>query len=131
MKYILTLITCLIAVMSFGQTFGDEPFTYVENMPSFPGGDAGFINIYEKEFHPQAECNKEDKKAYVVLQFMVDTVGRMVNPIIVKGLDCCNAEALRTIKALSEQDVRWSPGRHAGRKVNVTKTVAVKCRLNN
>jgi hypothetical protein len=127
MKAFFLLLLSLIATNGFAQAANDAPFTYVEVMPVFPGGDKALDQFLADEFKSQTACAKEDKKAYVVLQFVVDTSGYVKSPQVIKGLDCCNKEALRVVNLINDRGLRWVPGSHNNRKVNVLKTVVVRC----
>lgn len=125
------VITCLSFLMSLhtgmlaAQT--EEPFNYVEQMPSFPGGnDAMNKFISENIVYPQA-CSNSKIPMHVVVQFTVDTSGYLIDPKIIRGYPCgVNEESLRVIGLMNAMEPRWISGKHNGRKVPVNLTLPIK-----
>ena len=105
----------------------DVVYTYVEQMPEFPGGNGALIAFLEKkvQYPDLARRNGVEGKVYV--KFVVDKTGVVTNPEIVKGLaDGCNEEVLRVVHQLP----RFTPGRQNGHLVRVYYMVSVPFRLN-
>jgi protein TonB len=101
----------------------EEPFTYVEQMPTFPDGtDAMYKYIYEKIKYP-AIARENGISGQVIVQFVVSKDGDIKNAKVVRGIGGgCNEEALRVVNGMP----RWNPGKHNGRAVPVTFTLPIK-----
>ncbi|HEX5112017.1 MAG TPA: TonB family protein [Saprospiraceae bacterium] len=102
---------------------GDEPFTYVEHMPTFPEGqEAMYKFIYERIKYPAA-ARENGISGVVIIQFVVSKEGDIQNAKVLRGIGGgCNEEALRVINEMP----RWNPGQHDGRNVPVTFTMPIK-----
>jgi len=101
----------------------DEPFTYVEHMPTFPEGQQAMYKfIYERIKYP-ATARENGISGVVVIQFVVSKEGDIQNAKVLRGIGGgCNEEALRVINEMP----RWNPGQHDGRNVSVTFTLPIK-----
>ena len=102
---------------------GDEPFSYVEHMPTFPEGqEAMYKFIYERIKYP-VTARENGISGVVVIQFVVSKEGDIQNAKVLRGIGGgCNEEALRVINEMP----RWNPGQHDGRNVPVTFTMPIK-----
>ncbi len=103
-----------------------EPFMYVEQMPSFPGGqEAMYLYVY-KELEYPAVARESEIAGTVVVQFVVSKVGEIQNAKDVRGIaGGCNEEALRIVNSMP----KWNPAMHNGRTVAVTFTLPIKFSL--
>ncbi|HUR32010.1 MAG TPA: energy transducer TonB [Saprospiraceae bacterium] len=101
----------------------DVPFTWVEQMPTFPDGqDAMYKYIYEKIKYP-AIARENGISGQVIVQFVVSRDGDILNAKIVRGLGGgLSEEALRVVNGMP----RWKPGKHNGKAVPVTFTLPIK-----
>ena len=101
----------------------EEPFTYVEQMPSFPDGtEAMYKYIYDKIKYP-AIARENGISGQVIVQFVVSKEGDIQKAKVVRGIGGgCNEEALRVVNGMP----RWKPGKHNGRAVPVTFTLPIK-----
>lgn len=105
---------------------GDEPFTYVENMPSFPGG-MDTINSYLKSHivYP-TDARMHKIKGEVLIQFVVKKDGSTTGAKVETGLGYgCDEEAIRVVNEMN-QSYRWIPGTHNGRAQPVILTIPVR-----
>jgi protein TonB len=101
----------------------EEAFTYVEKMPSFPGGQEEMYKyIYSNMQYPAAA--KQNKiGGQVITQFVVSAEGEITKAKIVRSIGYgCDEEALRLVNSMP----RWTPGDHNGRPVPVTYTLPIK-----
>jgi Gram-negative bacterial TonB protein C-terminal len=109
---------------------GDEAFTYVEKMPEYVGGTKAMYKFINHNLQYSDTCVTELNTAYVIVQFMVDTSGYIVNPKVVRGNECgLNKEALRVTNLMNENGPHWNSGMHNHKKVNVMFTLPVKFEL--
>jgi protein TonB len=101
----------------------EEPFTYVEQMPSFPDGqEAMYKFIYDRIKYP-AIARENGISGQVIVQFVVSKDGTIKNAKVVRGIGGgCNEEALRVVNEMPQ----WKPGKHNGRAVPVTFTLPIK-----
>lgn len=91
-------------------------FTYVEQMPVFPGGEAALNKfIHDNLKYPQMSL-EEGVQGVVMLRFVVLENGSVGDVQILKGLDTyCDREAKRVVQKLP----RFTPGRQQGKPVKV------------
>ena len=101
----------------------------VETMPSFNGGGIDSLLQFIKRNIRYPKSGLESKKEGIVyIQFTVDTLGNVVNPRVIRGIDPdFDAEALRVIK-LSPP---WTPGKMWDKAAAFPYTIPVRFRLEN
>ncbi|MGE5419983.1 MAG: energy transducer TonB [Chloroflexota bacterium] len=95
----------------------DEPFFFVEQMPTFKGGDINKFRLWvqQRTNYPQEAIDKKIK-GQVVLTFIVETDGTISNVTVVKGVDpLLDSEAIKAI----ESSPKWTPGFQRGQPVRV------------
>ena len=105
----------------------EEFFMVVENMPEFPGGDAGLMKYIQKnvKYPPIAKEYNITGKVYV--SFIVDKSGSVTDVKIVRGVDkSLDAEAVRVVKSLP----KYKPGKQRGKAVRVMFTIPINFTLN-
>lgn len=111
------------AVASGGGGEGEaKVFSYVEQMPVFPGGEAALQRYIMDHFkYPQASL-EEGTQGKVMARFVVNENGSVGEVQILKGLDSyIDKEVKRVISALP----RFTPGRQQGKPVKVWYTIPV------
>lgn len=103
----------------------EEPefFIVVERMPEPRGGmDA----IYRRVKYPEI-ARKAGIEGRVVLQFIVDERGNVVNPTVIRGIGGgCDEAAIDAIRG-----VKFTPGMQRGRPVKVQFQLPILFRLQN
>lgn len=98
------------------------PFTYVEQMPQFPGGDKYLFEYLANKIKYPTIARENSISGRVVVQFIVSKDGNIYNAKIIKGIGGgCDQEALRAVNAMPV----WKPGKHNGRPVDVTFTLPI------
>ena len=103
-----------------------EIFTVVEEMPSFPGGMGECMKFLSKNINYPSISQENGVQGRVIVQFVVNTDGSIVDPVVVRGVDpYLDKEALRVIKMMP----KWSPGKQRNKPVRVKYTVPVMFRL--
>jgi protein TonB len=91
-------------------------FTYVEQMPSFPGGESALMRYIAEHLRYPSAAQDQGIQGVVMLRFVVEGTGQFGDVQILKSLDpSCDREAIRVVKSLP----RFVPGRQQGRPVNV------------
>jgi TonB family protein len=92
----------------------EKTYTYVDQMPVFPGGDEGLFSFISKNIvYPEVAKNAGiTGKIYV--QFVVDKDGSVTNVKVQKGIGGgCDEEAVRVVKLMP----KWIPGKNKGELV--------------
>lgn len=91
-------------------------FTFVEEMPAFPGGEAKLFEYLRNniKYPPVARENGITGRVYV--NFVVDKEGKIKDAKVVRGIGAgCDEEALRVVRNMPD----WKVGKQNGRPVQV------------
>lgn len=101
-------------------------YQVVEQMPQFPGGQAAMMKfIADSLRYPSVSCEHRIE-GRVVVQFVVDCEGNILNPLVVRSVDpLLDREAIRLVKLMP----KWIPGRQNGKPVNVVCLVPIRFKL--
>ena len=119
-----------VEVVREAEEDGKNAFYVVEEMPTFNGGDP--VREFRKYIasnlrYPKSAAEK-GKDGRVIVQFMVNTNGDVVNPVVVRGADpALDKEALRVVST----SPKWTPGKEKGKPVNVLFTFPINFVLQN
>jgi protein TonB len=107
----------------------NEPFSYVEVMPSFKGGqNAMYKFVYDHITYPPL-ARENNIQGMVVVQYVVDIDSLAKRIQILRGVGAgCNEEVLRVMHLMNEEKM-WIPGRHNGAAVPVIFTLPVTFKL--
>ncbi len=98
-----------------------EVFTIVEDMPQLIGG---MNAIYQHLRYPEI-ARQVGIEGRVVVQFIIDEQGRVVDPVVVRGIGGgCDEAAVEAVKK-----VQFTPGRQRGRAVRVRYSLPIVFRL--
>ena len=101
-------------------------FTVVEQMPSFPGGDAALMSYLANNIHYPTVAAENGVQGRVVVGFVVERDGSITDVRILRGVDpSLDREAMRMVKSMP----RWTPGKQNGSAVRVKYQVPVAFRL--
>jgi TonB family protein len=94
----------------------EVPFTVVEQMPHFPGGDPALLRyIAENTIYPE-EAKTNNISGRVIIRFCVTASGGISQISVLKGVSPeLDAEAMRVVKTLPA----FNPGRQGGVAVPV------------
>ncbi len=101
-------------------------YQVVEQMPQFPGGQTAMMKfIADSLRYPSVSCEHRIE-GRVVVQFVVDCEGNILNPLVVRSVDpLLDREAIRLVKLMP----KWIPGRQNGKPVNVVCLVPIRFKL--
>ena len=103
-------------------------FDYVEQMPTFPGGDAARNEFLSRTIRYPAAAEENGIQGRVVVQFVVEKDGSISNVNVVRSVDLSlDKEAIRVVKAMP----RWIPGKQNGSPVRCKFTLPVSFKLQN
>ncbi|UOQ73785.1 energy transducer TonB [Hymenobacter cellulosilyticus] len=100
----------------------NKVYTYVEQMPTPPGGMEGLLSYLGKTIKYPALALRNQVEGKVFISFVVGPTGGITDVKVTKGIGAgCDEEAVRVIKAMPA----WTPGKQNGRPVSVSYTVPV------
>lgn len=101
-------------------------FDVVEQMPTFPGGDAALMKYLRDNIHYPTVAAENGVQGRVVVGFVVEKDGSITDVNILKGQDpSLDKEAMRVVKSMP----KWIPGKQNGSSVRVKFQVPVQFRL--
>lgn len=104
----------------------EKPFTTVEQMPQFPGGEDELMRFILGNLRYPSVAKEVGIEGRVIIRFVVSKTGDVTNVEILRGLDpSCDKEALRVVKMMPN----WIPGKQNGRSVPVYFTLPIVYRL--
>jgi protein TonB len=103
----------------------EAPMTIVEQMPTFPGGDAEMYKYLAKNIqYPQVE-KEAGISGTCYVTFVVEKDGSITDVKVLRGVSGgpgCDREAMRVVKSMPP----WKPGKQNGREVRVQFNVPIK-----
>lgn len=125
-----------------GESYKDDIFKVVEQMPRFPGcddlsgeeanncaQDKMLRYIYENITYP-AEARKNGVEGGCVVSFIVERDGTLSDLRLIKDIGSgCGEEAKRVIASMNDLPERWQPGIQRGKKVRVQFNLPVLFKL--
>ena len=98
-----------------------EIFVIVEDMPQLIGG----LGSLQKKIRYPEIAKKAGVEGRVIVQFVVDEQGRVVDPVVVRGIGAgCDEEAVRAVS-----QARFKPGRQRGKPVKVKMSLPITFKL--
>ena len=99
-----------------------EPFTVVEVMPIFPGGQTALVQYIASHLKYPPVAQENGVQGRVFVSFVVGEDGYVEDVQVIKGVDpSLDKEAVRVVKSLP----RWTPGNQQGKPVRVRYSVPV------
>jgi TonB family protein len=125
MKFLYLLIVFLFSSVLFvnAQTSDKEEtktVTVVQNPPIPPGGLSEFYRFLAQEMKYPKKARKNKIQGKVMVECVIDETGKLVNPIVLKGIGYgCDEEAIRVL-LLSP---KWSPSTISGRPIKCNLTI--------
>ena len=103
-----------------------EIFQIVEEMPSFPGGEAKLMEYIAKNIKYPQIARETGVQGRVFVGFVVEPDGSISNVKLLRGIGGgCDEEAMRVIKSLP----KWKPGKQRGKAVRVSYQIPVFFKL--
>ncbi len=101
-------------------------YSYVEEMPTFPGGDAALYEYLQRNIKYPPIARENGITGKVFIGFVVDKEGKITDIKILRSLGAgCDEEALRVIKSMPG----WKPGKQNGRTVAVSYSMPINFSL--
>jgi periplasmic protein TonB len=104
----------------------EQVFKFVEQMPSFPDGEAAMFKYIRERIKYPAIAKENGIEGHVVVQFEVSKDGQIQKVQVVRGIGGgCDEEAARVVRSMPA----WKPGKHNGKPVKVSFTLPIKFKL--
>lgn len=101
-----------------------QPYTYVEQMPTFEGGDEGLMKFLGMNIRYPKQAQEAGTEGLVVLSFVVEDDGSLQDISVLKSLgQGTDEEAMRVVQLM---DGKWNPGRQNGKVVPVRYTLPIR-----
>ncbi|TPE44277.1 M56 family metallopeptidase [Pontibacter mangrovi] len=102
----------------------EKPYTYVEQMPRFEGGEQEMMRFLGMNTRYPKAAKEAGTEGLVVLGFVVEKDGSLHDIKIIKSLgEGTDEEAMRVVKMM---DGKWSPGLQNGKPVRVQYTMPIR-----
>lgn len=93
-----------------------------ETMPAYPGGTAAQVAFLREKLKYPEEALRKGIAGKVLVQFVVDERGHLLDPQVVRGLGAgLDEEALRLVRVMPW----WTPGLVGGKPVKVQVTLPI------
>ena len=103
-----------------------EIFQIVEEMPTFPGGEAKLMEYIGQNIQYPQSAIETGVQGRVFVGFVVETDGSISNVKTLRGVGGgCDEEAERVVKSMP----KWKPGRHHDENVRVSYMIPVNFKL--
>ncbi len=104
----------------------DKIFVIVEQRPFFEGGDAALFKYLSQNLLYPTLARENGIEGTVVIQFVVNTDGSIVNTNIARDIGGgCGEEALRVVRGMP----KWQTGRQRGKAVRVQFNLPIRFKL--
>jgi len=108
-------------------SIGNHIYQVIEEMPVFMGGEHKLMKFIEENLRYPKSALADHKEGSVLVRFIVNSIGNIEKPEIMRGLDPdCDKEALRIVNSFPV----WIPGRQHGVNVSVYFALPIRFRLN-
>lgn len=122
-----------------------EVYNIADEMPRFPGceelesksemkncADKKYLEyIYGKIRYPK-KVRRKGIQGLVIVRFYIDTLGMAQNIEILRDIGGGTAEAVKEVfEQMNNDKIRWIPGRHKGKAVNVVQYMPVRFELTS
>jgi len=104
----------------------EQIFTIVEEMPSFPGGEAELFKYLGKNIKYPQMATDAGISGVVYVTFVVDKDGKIRDAKVLRGIGGgCDEEAVRVVKSMPT----WKPGKQRGKSVTVQYNLPIRFTL--
>jgi len=104
----------------------EQIFTIVEEMPSFPGGEAELFKYLGKNIKYPEMANSAGISGVVYVTFVVDKDGKIKDVKVLRGIGGgCDEEAVRVVKNMPA----WKAGKQRGKAVTVQYNLPIRFTL--
>ena len=101
--------------------------TIIETNPEFPGGSEACMKFIADNLRYPPEALKKDIEGRVYVCFIVDSLGYIKDPEVVRSTSpLLNEEALRLVRSMPQP---WRPGTRLGKPITVKFSLPVMFRI--
>ena len=101
-------------------------YNVVEEMPSFPGGQAALMSYLENHIEYPVVAQENGVQGRVIVEFVVERDGSISDVRVVRSVDpSLDREAQRVVNSMP----KWKPGKQNGECVRVRYTVPIVFRV--
>ena len=105
----------------------EEIFVFVEEFPSFPGGEEALYKYLSDNLQYPDMARDNNITGKVVIRFVVEKDGSITKASIAREIGGgCGKEALRVVNSMP----KWKPGKQSGKAVRTEFTLPVDFQLN-
>lgn len=106
----------------------EEVFVVADEMPSFPGEMKALYETIGKNLRYPETAKEKGIEGKVLVKFIIDKEGNVVNPVIVRSVDAAlDKAALDAVKKLP----KFKPGKIGGKPVNVWYSIPIAFKITN
>jgi len=120
------IITAEPVVIPEASSDPNEPFTMVEEMPSFPGGEQAMFKHFATHVKYPDEASESGIHGAVYVTFIVERDGRISDVKVLRGIGGgCDEEAVRVVNGMPN----WIPGKQNGKIVRVRYNLPIRYAL--
>ena len=107
----------------YNDEYNNKVYDYVEQMPSFPGGQAALMSYLNKNIKYPKDAGASGR---VLCSFIVERDGTITNVRVSRGIEqSLDKEAIRVLETMP----KWNPGKQNGKFVRVKYSVPVIFKL--
>ncbi len=100
----------------------DTIYKTVDQMPQFPGGDAGLRQYLAQTVQYPVEAQQNGIQGRIFVQFVIEADGSVSHVGVARPFDPkLDREAVRVVKSMP----KWTPGKQKNKAVRVSYTVPV------
>ncbi len=104
----------------------EQIFTIVEDMPSFPGGEAALLKYLGNNIKYPALAKDAGIQGTVFVTFVVDEEGNVKDVRVLRSIGGgCDEEAIRVVESMP----KWTPGKQRGKPVKVQYNLPIRFTL--
>ncbi|MBR6330630.1 MAG: energy transducer TonB [Bacteroidales bacterium] len=105
----------------------EEIFVFVEEYPSFPGGEEALYKYLGESIKYPDVARDNNITGTVIIRFVVEKDGSITKAAVAREIGGgCGKEALRVVNAMP----KWKPGKQSGKAVRTEFTLPVQFQLN-
>src|SRR5689334_20494038 len=117
MKYWLLFFFSINYLFCFAQN-ENKVFTFVEEMPVFPGGDSKLMDYLKQNIKFPNDLKDKHVGGRVYVNFIVDTIGKVISAHVIRssGFAEFDSAAIDVVNAMPN----WTPGKQSGKVVSVS-----------
>jgi protein TonB len=124
------LMACLFTLNVNAQEVKEKKqiYTYVENPPSFPGGEKALSKYFVENIIYPNDAKEKGIEGKVYLQFVINSEGSVTDIKVIRGAGntSLDEEAIRVVKTMP----KWIPGKQNGKIVDVQFTLPIVFKLD-